>query len=44
MKDMWEQRYAADEYAYGEEPNASSKARQACAASEPPRPRHGPCN
>lgn len=22
MKDMWEQRYGADEYAYGEEPNA----------------------
>jgi len=22
MKDMWEERYAADEYAYGEEPNA----------------------
>jgi SAM-dependent methyltransferase len=22
MKDMWEQRYSADEYAYGEEPNA----------------------
>ena len=25
MKDMWEQRYAADEYAYGEEPNAFFK-------------------
>ena len=26
MKDMWEERYAADEYAYGEEPNAFFKA------------------
>jgi 2-polyprenyl-3-methyl-5-hydroxy-6-metoxy-1,4-benzoquinol methylase len=26
MKDMWEQRYAAEEYAYGEEPNAFFKA------------------
>ena len=26
MKDLWEQRYAADEYAYGEEPNAFFKA------------------
>ena len=26
MKDMWEQRYGADEYAYGEEPNAFFKA------------------
>ena len=26
MKEMWEQRYAADEYAYGEEPNAFFKA------------------
>jgi SAM-dependent methyltransferase len=26
MKDMWEQRYSADEYAYGEEPNAFFKA------------------
>ena len=26
MKDMWEERYAAEEYAYGEEPNAFFKA------------------
>lgn len=26
MKDMWEERYAANEYAYGEEPNALFKA------------------
>lgn len=26
MKNMWEERYAADEYAYGEEPNAFFKA------------------
>ena len=26
MKEMWEERYAADEYAYGEEPNAFFKA------------------
>jgi SAM-dependent methyltransferase len=26
MKDMWEERYAADEYAYGEEPNGFFKA------------------
>ncbi|MGB5194053.1 MAG: class I SAM-dependent methyltransferase [Polyangiales bacterium] len=26
MKDMWEERYAADDYAYGEEPNAFFKA------------------
>ena len=26
MRDMWEERYAADEYAYGEEPNAFFKA------------------
>lgn len=26
MKEMWERRYAADEYAYGEEPNAFFKA------------------
>jgi SAM-dependent methyltransferase len=26
MKDMWEKRYAADEYAYGEEPNVFFKA------------------
>ena len=24
MKEMWEERYAADEYAYGEEPSRSS--------------------
>jgi len=27
MKDMWEERYAAAEYAYGEEPNASPSRR-----------------
>ncbi len=26
MKDMWEQRYASEEYAYGEEPTAFFKA------------------